>query len=89
MPSDCILRIISDHDGSLADESLNLAPAKPAEPTLESSLGGLVERSDEPMTGGGTDGVRASATFVDKAIGGGVVAETAEAAVPSGLGLVE
>ena len=41
------------------------------------------------MTGGGTDGVRASATFVDKAIGGGVVAETAEAADPSGLGLVE
>ena len=88
MPSDCILRIISDHDGSLADESLNLAPVKPAEPTLESSLGGLVERSDEPMTGGGTDGVRASATFVDNAIGGGV-AETAGAADPSGLGLVE
>ena len=88
MPSDCILRIISEHDGSLADESLNLAPVKPAEPTLESSLGGLVERSDEPMTGGGTDGVRASATFVDKAIGG-VVAETAGAADPSGLRLVE
>ena len=88
MPSDCILRIISDHDGSLADESLNLAPVKPAEPTLESSLGGLVERSDEPMTGGGTDGVRASATFVDKAIDG-VVAEPPGAADPSGLGLVE
>ena len=72
----------------MADESLNLVVAKPAVPTLESSLGGLVERSDEAMTGGGTDGVRESPTFADEATGG-VVAEIAGAADASGLGLVE
>lgn len=88
MPSDCILRIKSGHDGCVADESLNLALAKPAEPTLESSLGGLVEGSDEAIMGGGTDGVRESPTFADEATGG-VVAEIAGAADASGLGMVE